>query len=83
MDGFCGNNSCSFSRGYLQGPKTNNCGSCCNCPGGHCPRMEAGGSGNGARGQSQFECPGGNCCPGGRCPAGKAHFNQGWQSGRR
>ncbi|KAI8038257.1 uncharacterized protein LOC128253188 [Drosophila gunungcola] len=71
MDGFYNNNGCGFNNsGYSQCPKR---GSCCNCPGGNCPRMEAGG--NDSHGTSQQGCPGGTCCPGGRCPAGKSRFN--------
>ncbi|XP_033160310.1 keratin-associated protein 17-1 [Drosophila mauritiana] len=86
MDGLYSNNNSYSSNngGYCsQGPRSGNCGSCGNCPGGHCPRMEAGGSGCGARGMSQPGCPGGNCCPGGRCTAGKSRYNPDWQYGAR
>ncbi|XP_016997338.1 uncharacterized protein [Drosophila takahashii] len=84
MDGFYNNNGCGFNNsGYSQSPRSGNSGSCCGCPGGHCPRMEAGGSGNGTQGQSRLCCPGGNCCPGGRCPIGKSRFNPDWQNGGR
>ncbi|XP_039479181.2 keratin-associated protein 5-2 [Drosophila santomea] len=79
MDGFYGNNGGYYSHS----PQGGNCGSCGNCPGGQCPRMEAGGSGCGTRGPSQPGCPGGNCCPGGRCSPAKSRFNPDWQYGGR
>ncbi|XP_017041245.1 uncharacterized protein LOC108088103 [Drosophila ficusphila] len=81
MDGFCSNNGCSFNSGYSQYPKGSRSGACCNCPGGNCPRMEAGS--NERRGMSQLGCPGGNCCPGGHCSSGRSRFNQDWRNGGR
>nr|XP_016931524.1 keratin-associated protein 17-1 [Drosophila suzukii] len=85
MDGFYSNNGCgSNNGGYSQSPRSGNCGSYCgSCPNGQCPRMEAGGNGNGAQGQSRLGCPGGNCCPGGCCPTGKSRFSRDWQNGGR